>query len=144
MDKVFLLLGTNLGDKYKNLSSSIIKLKEILGDNLLSEIEESSIYESEPWGFDSEESFLNQAISFTTDLEPEDLLKKTQMVECLMGRATHSAAFDENGNRVYEDRLIDIDILLFGDRVVDLPHLIIPHKELNNRPFALIPLNELR
>jgi|SRR5574344_770730 2-amino-4-hydroxy-6-hydroxymethyldihydropteridine diphosphokinase len=143
MEKAYLLLGTNLGNKRQNLSTAISLLVTELAPYLGSGIKESSIYESEPEGFISDDNFLNQAIAFDTSLSPHDLLKVCQWVERKMGREEHSAKFADDGSRLYESRIIDIDILLYGDRKVSLPDLEIPHPRLNERKFALIPLNEL-
>ena len=123
MDRVYLLLGTNLGDREKNLSCAISLLVTEMAPYLLSGITESSIYESEPWGFDSENKFLNQAIGFDTTLEPEQMLKICKWVEKKMGREVKEPEYDGEGKRIYHSRIIDIDILLFGDRKVDLPDL---------------------
>lgn len=143
MERVYLLLGTNVGDKKHNLSEAIVHIEKLLPSSS-SKIEKSSIYESEPWGFESDESFLNQAVSFETELEPEELLVLCKLVEKNMGREVEGEEYDNEGKRIYHSRIIDVDILLFGDRKVNLPNLTIPHKELYNRDFALIPLKELK
>lgn len=144
MDRVYLLLGTNLGEKEQNLRCAISLLVTQMAPFLFSEITESSVYETLPWGFESKDSFLNQAISFETTLDPEQILKICKWVEEKMGREILEPEYDSEGKRVYHSRIIDIDILLFGDRVVDLPHLQIPHPDLYNREFALNPLNEIK
>ncbi len=143
MEWVYLLLGTNQGDKRQNLSTAISLLVTELATYLFSEIKESSIHESEPWGFESEENFLNQAIAFQTNLAPEKLLAACKYVERKMGRSDMEPEYDSDGNRVYKSRIIDIDILLYGERKVDLPELKIPHPRLQEREFALIPLREI-
>lgn len=143
MEKVYLLLGSNMGDKGRNLSIAISLLITEMASFLGSDVTESSIYETEPWGFDSDETFLNQAIGFRTSLSPHDLLKTCKYVEVKMGREEKPPVYDNKGNRVYESRVIDIDILLFGDQTIDTPDLKIPHPELPNREFALIPLREI-
>ncbi len=143
MEWVYLLLGTNLGDKRENLSTAISLLVTELASYLFSEIKESSIHESEPWGFESEENFLNQAIAFQTNLSPEQVLAVCKHVERKMGRSDMEPEYDSEGKRVYKSRIIDIDILLYGERKVDLPELKIPHPRLQEREFALIPLREI-
>ena len=143
MERVYLLLGTNQGDKERNLKTAIALLITELAPFLGSDVKESSIHESEPVGFDSNENFLNQAISFKTSVSPTDLLKVCKYVEKKMGRDIDQPLFDRDGNRIYRDRIIDIDILLFGNRSVDLPELKIPHPRLQEREFALIPLREI-
>ncbi len=143
MERVYLLLGTNLGNKKANLEIAISLLVSELSPYLFSEIVESSVHESEPWGFDSDEMFLNQAIAFDTTVSPMELLKVCKYVESKMGRDIKEPAFDAEGNRIYKSRVIDIDILLYGERVIDLPDLKIPHPGLPNREFAQIPLKEI-
>lgn len=143
MDTVYLLLGTNMGDKRRNLSLAISLLITETASFLGSDIRESSIYETEPWGFDSEEKFLNQAISFRTTISPHNMLKICKYVEVKMGREEKPPVYDSTGKRVYESRIIDIDILLFGDKIINTPELVIPHLELPNREFAQNALNEI-
>ncbi|MFA7116209.1 MAG: 2-amino-4-hydroxy-6-hydroxymethyldihydropteridine diphosphokinase [Bacteroidales bacterium] len=143
MDKVYILLGTNQGNKEVNLSKASSLLVSTLGSHIFSPLKKSSIHESEPWGYDSNESFLNQAVEFETDLEPEQVLALCKSCEARMGRNIKDPVYDERGERVYEDRIIDIDILLFGDRIIDTPKLVIPHPRLEEREFAKIPLREI-
>ena len=97
----------------------------------------SSFYETEPWGFVSENRFLNAALALETSLSPFDLLRLTQTIEREMGRAAKSA------QGIYHDRLIDIDLLLYGDEVVRSAELEIPHPHLHERRFVLEPLREI-
>lgn len=143
MDRIYLLLGTNIGDKSKNLRRAITLLEEELAPFLISPIKESTIYQTAPWGFEAEEDFLNQAIAFDAIIEPSKMLIICKKIETEMGRINHPERFDTNGNRIYESRIIDIDILLFGNKNINLPDLIIPHPRLMEREFALIPLREL-
>lgn len=143
-NRAFLLLGSNLGNRERNLSTAISLLVTELASYLYSEVFESSVRESEPWGFESAGKFLNQAIAFDTSVSPEDLLKVCKYVEHRMGRPADEPLYDEAGNRIYHDRIIDIDILLFGDIRMETPNLTIPHPRLNERDFALIPLRELQ
>lgn len=143
MERVYLLLGTNLGNKEQNLETAIALLTTEMAPYLLSEIKESSIHESEPVGFKSDDNFLNQAIAFDTTLQPHDILKICQWVEQKMGRAAHEAQYAPDGTRIYQSRIIDIDILLYGNRTIDMPDLKIPHPRLQEREFALIPLKEI-
>ncbi len=143
MERVYLLLGTNMGNKERNLQTAIALLINELAPFLGSEVNESSIHESEAVGFVAEETFLNQAISFKTSVSPTDLLKICKHVESKMGRPIEEPQFDTDGNRIYKSRIIDIDILLYGNKTVDLPELQIPHPRLQEREFALIPLREI-
>lgn len=129
---VFLLLGTNLGKRKENLQSAVRKIEKMhMSSNRI-----SSIYKSEPWGFESENYFLNQCLSFYTELKPEDLLAQMKEIEGALGR------IKMNGTE-YEDRIIDIDILFFGNRIINLEKLVIPHPRIAERKFTLLALAEL-
>lgn len=142
--RAYLLLGSNTGQRETNLSTAISLLVTELAPYLFSEVFESSVRESDPWGFESQGKFLNQAIAFDTSVSPEDLLKVCKYVEHKMGRPIEEPLYDDAGNRIYRDRVIDIDILLFGDVRMETPELCIPHPRLEERDFAMIPLKELR
>lgn len=143
MERVYLLLGTNMGNKERNLQTAIALLINEIAPFLGSDVAESTIHESEAVGFVSEETFFNQAISFKTSVAPLDLLKVCKYVEAKMGRPIEEPQYDEDGKRVYKSRIIDIDILLYGDKTVNLPELQIPHPRLQEREFALVPLREI-
>lgn len=131
--KAYLGLGSNLGNRRRNLITAAALLAERAGDVLAL----SSFYETEPWGFVSENRFLNAALALETSLSPFDLLRLTQTIERKMGRAAKSA------QGIYHDRLIDIDLLLYGDEVVRSAELEIPHPHLHERRFVLEPLREI-
>lgn len=133
MHTVYLSLGTNLGDKEANINRAIEKINDSVGTVLRT----SSFIETEPWGFNSSNTFLNAALCVETDLSPEQLLNATQLIEREMGR-THKSV-----NRVYHDRLIDIDILLYDDITISTPALTIPHPLMQERDFVMIPLREI-
>jgi 2-amino-4-hydroxy-6-hydroxymethyldihydropteridine diphosphokinase len=130
--KVYLGLGTNLGDKFKNLKSAINALSNIGCKNFV----ESSVYISKPFGFKSNNNFLNMVIAMETDLSPLDLLKTCKQVEEEMGRKPKKR--DE-----YVSRIIDIDILYFDELKINLKNLQIPHPSIKNRLFVLKPLVEI-
>jgi 2-amino-4-hydroxy-6-hydroxymethyldihydropteridine diphosphokinase len=132
MSLVYLGLGSNLGNKESNLNDAIIYLSIEVG-SLLSQ---SAFYYSQPWGFESENEFVNAVILFETDLTPFDLLLKTQEIEKKLGRS------QKTGNG-YNDRLIDIDILLYDNLIIHQPSLKIPHPLLTERDFVLFPLAEI-
>jgi len=132
MALVFIGLGTNLGDKTKNLNEAI----RLIGFEAGAIMNVSSFYPSKPWGFESENNFLNAAILISTKLNPIDLLEKTQQIEKKMGRAGKTTS-------VYSDRIIDIDILLYDNRIIKHPVLEIPHPMLHKRDFVLVPLAEI-
>ena len=130
MGDIYLLLGTNLGDRENNLQVA----KEQLTAHQLTIKQESSIYETAAWGIEDQPSFLNQVVIVDSDKNPERILIIINIIEGLMGRVR---------NEKWAQRLIDIDILYYGDMVVDKPRLKIPHPEIQNRRFTLAPLVEL-
>jgi 2-amino-4-hydroxy-6-hydroxymethyldihydropteridine diphosphokinase len=132
MSLVYIGLGTNLGEKERNLSDAIGMLSLKVGRV----VSQSVFYKSKPWGFESGNEFLNAVVLVDTDLSPFDLLATTQKVEKGLGRAAKSV----NG---YSDRIIDIDILLYDDIVFDEPTLKIPHPLIVERDFVLVPLVEI-
>ena len=131
MEIVLLGIGTNLGKRENNLKQAFIQIEEHVGHILKS----SSVYETEPWGFYAENKFLNQVIEVETNLGPPDFLEKIRMIESLLGRI--------RGQKQYSSRLIDIDILLYGDLIIDTENLKIPHPLLQERKFVLVPLAEI-
>lgn len=133
MATVYLGLGTNLGDKEANLRTAIYKLQERIGK----QVSLSSFYETAPWGFESDHSFLNAAIGLETSLSPIEILYITQEIEKELGRTKKSV----NGS--YSDRLIDIDILLYDTLVLQTPELTIPHPLMTERDFVMKPLIEI-
>lgn len=133
MTTVYLGLGTNLGNKEANLRTAIYKLQERIGK----QVSLSSFYETAPWGFESDHSFLNAAIGLETSLSPIEILHITQEIEKELGRTKKSV----NGS--YSDRLIDIDILLYDTLVLQTPELTIPHPLMTERDFVMKPLIEI-
>lgn len=131
MKIVFLGLGTNLQNREGNLEHAVAGIKKNIGPVLMS----SSIYETEPWGFQSDKEFLNMVVKVCTNLTPSGLLGRILMIESLLGRI--------RGPVRYSSRLIDIDILLYEDMIVDEESLKIPHPLLHERRFVLVPLCEL-
>ncbi len=127
----YLGLGTNLGDREANLRKALDLLSAESGLRLL---RCSRIYETEPWGVTDQPAFLNSVAEVAATLAPERLLDVCKAVEDRMGR--------QPGIR-WGPRLIDVDILLYGNLVVQLAHLEIPHPRLHLRAFALVPLAEL-
>lgn len=128
---VYLSVGSNLGDRAANLTAAVERLT-ILGT--IKAV--SSFYETEPVDFAAQPWFLNCAVALETDLMPRQLLARIQSIEQQMGRRrTHV--------NIKGPRLIDLDILLFGRAIVDLPNLVIPHPALHERRFVLEPLVEI-
>jgi len=128
---VFLGIGSNLGVREENLNNAIGRIRELT----VSGIVESSVYEAEPWGFLAGTNFLNMVAGIETTLEPEDLLSAILNIEISLGR--------RRTGQQYSSRIIDIDILLFGDMVIDEKQLHIPHPRLHERRFVLVPLAEI-
>ena len=124
-------LGSNLGDRISSLERATGLLTERVGDY----ISISGMYESPSWGYQSDRPFLNLCISIRTAFAPLELLELVLAIENEMGRI-------REGNK-YSDRVIDLDILLYGDRVIEHPRLTVPHPRMNKRRFVLLPLAEI-
>ena len=133
MATVYLGLGTNIGNKKENLTRAIEALSLALGPCTA----QSSFIETAPWGFESDNSFLNCVVAFETMLQPVELLDTTERIERELGRTAKSTG------GAYHDRVIDIDILLYGNVVIDTPHLTIPHPLMHKRDFVLEPLEQI-
>ena len=131
---VYLGLGSNLGDKEENIRKAI----ELIGLRVGLVARQSSLITTEPWGFESDNQFVNAAVLCLTELSPREVLRATQKIEREMGRSNKSVG----GN--YSDRIIDIDILLYDELRVDEPDLQIPHPLMLKREFVMIPLREIR
>ena len=134
MHKVYLSLGSNLDDKEANIRNAI----SLIGERVGLVVRQSSLISTEPWGFESDNLFVNACVLCETTLTPRQVLRATQKIERELGR-THKSV---NGH--YADRLIDIDILLYDDLRVDEPDLQIPHPLMFERDFVMIPLGEIR
>ena len=132
MALVYLSLGTNLGDKKRNLKEAILRLSLDIGTIVC----QSGYYGFKPWGFESDNSFLNAVVLIETHLSPFELLNKTKEIEKELGRTIKTA-------QSYSDRIIDIDILLYDILIIDQPALKIPHPLMMERDFVLIPLCEI-
>ncbi|GHT43804.1 2-amino-4-hydroxy-6-hydroxymethyldihydropteridine diphosphokinase [Bacteroidia bacterium] len=128
----YLSLGTNLGEKEQNIRTSIHMLKDRAGTIPAL----SALYETPPWGFRSGNSFLNAALCLETSLTPFDLLDTIKLIEQEMGRPPKASD-------IYQDRIIDIDILLYGGLILDTAKLVIPHPLMHKRKFVLTPLAEI-
>lgn len=147
MHHVYLGLGSNIGNRQQCIADAIRLISERVGTVL----RQSSLIETEPWGFQSDNQFLNGVILCETSLTPRQVLKVTQQIERKLGRhkivnRTREAlgSSKKSVNRKYNDRPIDIDILLYDDLMVDEPDLKIPHPLMHERDFVMIPLNEIK
>ena len=145
--ELYLGLGSNQGDRAQNIEHAVSMLNVELKTPYKAI---SSLLETQPWGFESQEKFMNAVVLYELDLpegynaEAEGLmiLEICKDIERRMGR-TGGPQYDEKGERVYTDRPIDIDILLFGDNKIDCPELTVPHKLMYERDFVMIPLREI-
>lgn len=141
--EVFLALGSNLGDGRANIHRAIELIQERIGDV----VRQSSLIVTEPWGFESSNSFVNGACMCLTSLTPMQLLRSTQQIEREMGRtqkSTQRLMPDGTTKAVYHDRIIDIDILTYDDLHIHTPELTLPHPHMHERDFVMIPFEEIK
>lgn len=133
MHTVYLGLGSNLGDRNHAIECAV----RLIGERVGRVARVSSLIRTAPWGFESDNEFVNAAVCVETSLSPRDVLAVTQAIERDMGRAVKSR------DGCYHDRTIDIDILIYDDIRVDEPDLKIPHPFMHERDFVMIPLREI-
>ena len=157
LHQTYLGLGSNLGNKEENIQRAIALINEQIG----TVVRQSALFYSEPWGFESDNQFVNAAILVSTTLTPRQLLRATQRIERLLGKtkahATERSLIDNSQLTIdnppftlhpspftiYKDRPIDIDILTYDDLHIDLPQLKIPHPLMQMRDFVMTPLREI-
>ena len=130
MNKVYFLLGSNIGKSEEQLRSAIIHIEKKVGKIVAA----SAIYQTEAWGKTDQPDFLNQVVIAETNLPAEETLSAILSIEEKMGRVRT----EKNAPRI-----IDIDILFYNEAIIREPHFIVPHPEIQNRMFVLVPLNEL-
>lgn len=130
---VYLSLGTNLGEKERNIKNALVAISKRIGHVL----DCSSNYENSAWGFDSENTFLNIVVKVETTLSAQAILAEILCIEKKLGRT------EKTKNGSYCDRIIDIDILFFDNEIIDSENLKIPHPLLAKRMFVLKPLCEI-
>lgn len=138
---IYLSLGSNLGNRHTLLQEAIDALQQRVGNLVAC----SSFHETEPWGFESENMFLNAAVWISTELSPRQVLLKTQTIERKLGRTAKST------DGQYHDRTIDIDILMYDDIQLDVTYhlsgkpigLTLPHPHMHERDFVMKPLSEI-
>ena len=130
MNKLYLSIGGNEGNRLSNLKQAVTNIEIFCGELLL----QSSLYETAPWGKTDQPSFLNQALLIQTSHDPVSAMKIILEIEEKMGRKR---------TEKYGSRIIDIDILFFNNEILYLPQLKIPHPEIQNRRFVLVPMNEI-
>lgn len=131
MNSQILLLGGNQNDVITACEKAI----QLLSSHLGVPVRYSAYYESEPWGFEAPQNFINQVVEFSSSIEPLELLNLTQAIEKELGRQIKTGTH-------YESRPIDIDVLFINDQLIHLPHLTVPHPKLHERMFTLLPLSE--
>jgi 2-amino-4-hydroxy-6-hydroxymethyldihydropteridine diphosphokinase len=130
---VYLGLGSNIGDRYQTMATACEEIAKRIGPI----VRRSTFIETEPWGFQSENRFLNGVVCCETELLPREVLWRTQQIERSLGRTRKSKA------GIYHDRTIDIDILLYDHLTICEPDLRIPHPLMTARDFVMIPLLEI-
>ena len=133
MYKVYLSLGTNLGNRKRNIREAIEKIEEQIGVVK----RQSTLYETKPWGYSSPNDFINACVLVFTPMAPRQVLEAAQKIEREMGRTLKSV------NGEYHDRIIDIDILMIDDLVIDEPDFKVPHPLMEERDFVMKPLKEI-
>ena len=133
MEKCYVLFGSNMGDKDKLFAEACLLINNRCGQVTSF----SAAYESEPWGFEADEWFLNRVIVVETELEPEEMLHQLLDIEAELGRVRNPEA------KGYASRPIDLDILYFGDHIIQTETLTVPHPRLHLRRFALKPMCQL-
>ena len=138
MRLLYLLLGTNLGDRRDNIAKALEAL-----DNALSgrRVQISPIIETEACGFDGP-SFLNVVVVYRSARRPENILKICKSIERSMGRKD-APEYAPDGTRIYHSRIIDIDILMYGELAINTPTLTIPHPQVHSRPFVKVLLEHV-
>lgn len=134
MPTIYLNIGTNLGDRLKNINKAI----SLIEKKLCCTPSRSEIFESKPWGFVSDNPFYNICIALESDINPFKLLRVIKEIENKMGSSSHRTSSGE-----YADRIIDIDIIAIDDLIIDSPELTIPHPHLLERAFFFVPLKQL-
>lgn len=127
---IFIGLGSNLGDRYARLETALHLMEKAEIDIL----KKSAVYESPPWGYTAQPAFLNQVIEISTHLNPHQLLKTLQRIERQTGRQKRDR---------WQEREIDLDILLYNTQIIRTSDLVIPHHLMQDRNFVLIPLAEI-
>jgi 2-amino-4-hydroxy-6-hydroxymethyldihydropteridine diphosphokinase len=131
MNKVYLLLGANMGDVRRNIVVALLEIEKHIGTIVAI----SNIYKTAAWGITNQPDYLNQGIVVDTNFSSTEVLAKALAIEQALGRI--------RDNKKWEARLIDIDIIFFNNEIIDLPNLKIPHPYMHERKFVLAPIAEL-
>ena len=133
MSRIYLGIGSNLGDKEQNIKTALKLVEERVGKIII----QSSICQTMPWGFHSDNIFFNSAACVETNLTPMQVLSVIKMIEMEMGRTSKSS------QGMYADRIIDLDLLFYEDQVINEVMLTVPHPLLQYRMFVLMPMTEI-
>lgn len=136
--RLYLSIGTNVGDRRLNISRALEKLELAFGDKWKSL---SDILETKSWGFEGAD-FLNCVVCFESEFPPEEVLEICKQIEKQMGR-DEQVEYGVDGKRIYHDRVIDIDIILYGNLCINTPTLRIPHPMMREREFVMKPLMQI-
>ena len=131
MPTAYLGLGSNKGERINFIQKALTEIEKIKDTALMSV---SSVYETEPWGNKDQDDYLNSAAKISTELNAEDLLKELKDIEVRLGR---------KDNKRWSEREIDIDLLFYGNEIISKENMNVPHQQIENRKFVLIPLNEI-
>ena len=137
MTEVFLGLGSNLGDRYGNIRAAINEINNRIGVV----VRQSDLIETEPQGYDSKNKYVNAAVVVATTLSPIEVLRATQQIERELGRTNKRATIDDT--TAYQDRTIDIDILIYEGIIMHTPQLTLPHPRIEERDFVKKPLSQI-
>ncbi len=129
--KVFLGLGSNLGNRVEYIEKAIAEIGFLKNTKV---IKKASLYETEPWGFTEQPDFINSAVEIETSLSAQELFNEVKSIEQKLKRQSKGK---------WQEREIDIDILFYGNEIIRSEKINIPHKEIENRKFVMIPMNEL-
>lgn len=135
MVTAYLCLGSNQGDRIGYIQQAASLFKGTEGINIVTT---SSFYETEPWGMDSENLFVNAVMQISTSLTPDELLNAIKIIEKTLGRID-----DTTAEGTYADRCIDIDIIFYDDTIINTPNLTIPHPHFHKRAFMIVPMLEI-
>ncbi len=133
MKEIYLSLGSNQGDRIENLRQAVQNIEKKIGQT----VEQSSYYETEPWGFTDDTNFINQVIKIKSDLTPDTILEKSLEIEKILGRKRLES------KQRYSSRNIDIDVLFIDDMVINTEKLTVPHAHIHKRNFVLQPMREI-
>lgn len=138
--EVYFSLGANIGNRRQNMEAAIRMMSAAFGRGYE---RISSFVETDPWGFESEDKFLNCVVVYSLDMPCRKILGVCKAIESRLGRDVSEPKFDETGKRIYESRVMDIDILFYGEDTIDEPDLKVPHHLMKERDFVMVPLKEV-